>query len=995
MPLGEGVSPYLASIALRCLAKAPQDRPESAALLLGELGRQTESMPIPDVRAATLPSPTALVGREAEMARFRSLADDVSEGRGRTVLVLGEPGIGKTALATEVGREIRAREFRWIEARLSPLEGLRRPLLHSLRRCLEREAEASSGAGGSTGAPAPGSVGLSSSTAEILERLRSAEDSDSREKILGSTWEIERMLTTLSRERPLAVLVEDVHTCDHDEIRTLAGLSASLDASRVLLVLTWRTKDPDASDGSDGMPSGYYDLIALRDLVRLELAPLPEPAVRALVEETAGVPFVAAEVLDRIVEAAEGIPLYALSLFRHLTAAGEIETVEECVQPTALWGRTTPPRFIREMVTQRLERLGEEERLLLETASVAGTEFDGSTLAGLVGMPLLTVLRWLQRLYRDRALVEPLERGYRFAHALYRDAIYADLAPDLRRALHRAYAEALEASPRIAEADPEPLGWHWEQAGEAERATPPLREAARRAVRRGELDRAWDLAGRSGVFDPKATSERLRGDLDLLLSLGTRLGSDDRVASLQALHRRLFAAAEELQDAEMRRRTLVAASWDLWIRRGAEEIDAHGLEEAAGEIRHPIARLEAFWLLANLARDRADLDAARTLLAKAEAVLEEGQRPDLRQSILHTRALMLRAEGALEEALADFVQAADGRERDGGSVHAAISRCMALMTKVELGDLSAAAEMEAPIRALERGRQRSRAALAMVFQSNLLQAAGDAKAADAALRRAEPLLIHGRFQSALGSLLELRLRREVLRGALEEARATRSSLRDLLGADAVENDPTLSTTEALLHWIEGEGEAAKRRALDALAAVRGRAHRRQRGSVLLDLAELALLGLALPGLDEDASASASGEGVPVFLALSLDVLRGARHPADAALLQAGAAAAGDPRVGHRQAEVAVLGTILRARAHLLAEEEEEASHLLAEAQEQARKLEHLWLELHAFGMARAAGLSCTEPAARSFERILRERNPQNPERVVPYVDRWLQGRAAD
>ena len=56
-------------------------------------------------------------------------------------------------------------------------------------------------------------------------------------------------------------------------------------------------------------------------------------------EETAGVPFVAAEVLDRIVAGSEGIPLYALSLFRHLTAAGEIETVEEGVQPTALWGR--------------------------------------------------------------------------------------------------------------------------------------------------------------------------------------------------------------------------------------------------------------------------------------------------------------------------------------------------------------------------------------------------------------------------------------------------------------------------------------------------------------------------------------------------------------------------------------------------------------------------------------------------------------------------------
>ena len=117
-------------------------------LLLGELGRQTES--IADSRRARgdgLPSPTALVGREAEMARFRSLADDGARGAVGRCSCSANPASGRRPWLRRSGVRSGPASFRWIEARLSPLEGLRRPLLHSLRHCLEREAEASSGCG--------------------------------------------------------------------------------------------------------------------------------------------------------------------------------------------------------------------------------------------------------------------------------------------------------------------------------------------------------------------------------------------------------------------------------------------------------------------------------------------------------------------------------------------------------------------------------------------------------------------------------------------------------------------------------------------------------------------------------------------------------------------------------------------------------------------------------------------------------------------------------
>lgn len=277
----------------------------------------------------------------------------------------------------------------------------------------------------------------------------------------------------------------------------------------------------------------------------------------------------------------------------------------------------------------------------------------------------------------------------------------------------------------------------------------------------------------------------------------------------------------------------------------------------------------------------------------------------------------------------------------------------------------------------------------MVFQARLLQAAGATPAADAVLRRAEPILGPGMFMLGRQQFLTVRARTELQRGAVEQARRSLAALRETEEPDEAAANRALLIRTALLQLIEGAPDAARRSALRTLEEVPDEGCYLDLGGVLIDLAELAVLGLPFPGLEATVAERLGSADLPPFLSLSRDVLHAALHPEQPQVLLAGAAAAGDARVGHRQAVVAVLGMIFRARAHLLYGETEEGETLLRKARAQARELAHTWLELAVLRLGHTAGLPRDDDAARSIQRLLRERNPEQPDRVVSLLDSWL------
>ena len=982
-PLDPTVPAPLAAITLHCLAKAPYDRPTSAEAVLAELDRTDGPLPPREMlTAAAGRTPSAVVGRHLELEKIRPLVDQAAAGEGRTVLLLGEPGIGKTAFATEIGREVRARGFRWIEARLAAVEGLRRPLLAAIRHCLEREAEASSGSGESE-------TPSSRQSQDVLEQLRRADDAADEDERLRASWQIEHALSTLADERPLAVLIEDLQVCERAEIRALAGLSARLASKPVFLAFTWRTQDPQGSESGGGCSSGYYDLIAMPQLVRLELEPLRHEALRALIESTAGVPYVPLEIVERVAQASEGIPLYAITLFRHLEATGEIEREGGSLRVTDRWGRTPPPAFLRDMVRRRLDQLASEDRSLLETAAVAGVEFDGHILAHLCGRPLLDTLRALQRLYRDRMLLVPLDHGYRFAHALYRDAIYADLAPDLRRALHEAWADGLEARGVEERIDPELLGLHWERAGRLDRAGPLLRTASRAAVRRGELARAWDLARRSGALKETASSAELREDLRTLLSLMPTYTGSAETERVESLYDRIRMAAEELGDEAMLGYTTVAVSWNDFVRAGAGAVDAGALRHAVSVLPEGVARGNGEWLLANLAEIAGDLGAARAGLERARIAFAAEHAPEHDRQILNALGYVCLAGGRNEEARRHFEEAVAAVPAGDAPVHEALCRTMAIATASTCGDTAGCGDaLDVPIRMLEQSGQTARAGLAMQVQARCYRAEGRVRQALAVFDRAEPMLADGTMRSSLAQYLVERADLDIATGAVSAGTGRLAHAKAIF---AKTPDPSLHAyhlTNALLATVTCRPDEARVHLQQALDEILPRGRIDEMASFACATALLCGLGLEVGDLPGRVDARVTLAERPPMLDVALRSLAAAGEARSGDPQDPGAAYR-DARIGMRQAEMHAAADLVEARAHVAGGRVAAAQPHLDAAAAAAHRLDHLWLELTALRTARDAGLEYDTARVVALRRLLAERNPDRTSDTAAWFASWF------
>lgn len=985
-PLPPHVPGDLRETVLACLAKASDGRPETAADLLRILEASPTATQL-RIEAAGPQVPTTLIGRSRQSSWLRHRFEDACRGEGRAALIAGEPGIGKSALLDHLGREVRAQRVRWIGVQASAFEGWVHAVGAALRESL-RGDPSSSAPGVATQAPGPGS--------EALDRLlRDSEADASSPPALRSASEVEQALVALAARQPLVVAVEDTHLCDRDDLRMLGGLARGLAGSPVLLAMTYRTSGLEGSDSSRGQASGYFDLIGVPEVERLELPRLEEHEVRELLERVAGVVALPSDVVDRIARESDGVPLFAIELFRHLRAAGELAVGEGRVRVTSRWRRSELPRRLLDMVAQRMAGLTEDDRMLLETAAANGLTFDGASLAAVLGQPLLPVLRALQRLYRDATLVVPLERGFRFGHALFQEVLYGEMAPELRRELHRAWAEALEAGASSKSPDSEVLGWHWEEAGEAERARPYLLRAADAASTRSEFRRAWDLAERAGLLAGEATPEVLRDNRNLLLRLIGAYTSEEETLRIRELHDRLARAAAALEDETMRRSVVVRAAWFDAFRAGAPPLDLEAVEDAATHLEDSDDRGDALWLLGTAAARAHDFAGARRRYEEAMRVYEACGRPERSNELLQPLAGLCRVEASVDEAAALYDRAATWYEGMANTkVQAALARTMAVFAAAQAGRPEGAGDdLKAPIRALERLGQEPRAAAARVKQAQLYEAEGRVQEARRALERTEPVLATAAFANAPWSLFVRKAHLEMAAGSLEAAEAS------LQRAEAA--DPTVDPIDAqsaaqvraLGLVAEGDDAAAVARVIAGLDLIGPTPERLDLSHLLVETIHLAVLGADLsPAASRIHDLAAGPDALPHMLRLALEIAevlcRPPDAPVEAAALERAALRLRDPRLGWYQATCGVAASLLSAQVQLLRGEAEVAGSLLFEAAQRARRIEHVWLEWRALELARAADLALEPSRGDALAALVAERNPTDATRVGRVVRRW-------
>jgi DNA-binding SARP family transcriptional activator len=364
-----------------------------------------------------------LVGRARQLASLRTSLDEcVRDGACRAVQILGPPGIGKTRLARELSEAVRDRAL--VLDGVCAAEGA-----GSTYRPLRRIVRAAAGA---------------ESRDAIFARTKDEPVAATLAAALGANggtpsapevaWAFRRFCETLAAEQPLVLVLDDVHWAEPTLLELIEQLAARGRGPMLLLPLAreeLRNEHPSFLDGGD----------------RIVLDALSAEETSALVQQLLGERPFTSDLIDRVVEAAEGNPLFLEQLLAFVAEEG------------ALVGRPLPPT-IRALLAARLDRLGPGERAVLTRAAVVGREFRLRELEALLERQgVATVERHLRTL-SGRGFVQAAEDAYRFRHVLVQEAVYRASAKAERAALHERLADHFER----AEEPDELIGFHLERA---------------------------------------------------------------------------------------------------------------------------------------------------------------------------------------------------------------------------------------------------------------------------------------------------------------------------------------------------------------------------------------------------------------------------------------------------------------------------------------------------------------------------------------------------
>jgi class 3 adenylate cyclase/tetratricopeptide (TPR) repeat protein len=498
-----------------------------------------------------------LIGREAELAQLEWCWRQAQLGVGQAIQMSGEAGIGKSRLIAAL--EQRLEKDTPTRLRYFCSADQTDTALHAVVAGLQHEACFARG----------------DSDAEKLNKLRSTLASTNldasnfaliadmlsiplqeRPPILNASPQARKEATfaallarlrLLAQSNPLLLILEDAHWADASTIELFnAAIPELADVASLLIILT-RSDDTRVYIGGR---------IGGRPLRNMTLPRLDRRHAAMLASSVTAGTTVSAELLDRIVDQTDGIPLF-------------IEELTKTVLETASAGTANHvplvvPASLQASLMARLDRIPLAKEVA-QVGAVFGREFPHNLLAVVADLPEPTLQRGLQQLV-DSGLATcdgkpPPETTYTFKHALVRDTAYGMLLRSRRRELHSVAAAAFQDQfPELPERQPELLAYHYTQAGQAEPAISYWSKAAGRSVARSalvealaQLRQALDL-----VPDLPGGPTRLSREMELQTTYGGALFAVQAWAdgSAERAYSRALTLAEQLGDVEAAARVL-------------------------------------------------------------------------------------------------------------------------------------------------------------------------------------------------------------------------------------------------------------------------------------------------------------------------------------------------------------------------------------------------------------------------------------------------------
>jgi tetratricopeptide (TPR) repeat protein len=735
------------------------------------------------------------VGREDELSRLRQLWKNVEGGERHVVFVGGEPGVGKTRLATELARGLYDDGAVVLAGRCDEELGVPyQPFVEALRHYVRHAADPRLGR--HAGELARLVPEVADAVPGLAAPLRSDPDTE-RYRLFDA---VAAWLADISVDGPVLLVLDDLQWAAKPTLLLLRHVARSPEPARVLVVATYRDSDVGRRHP---LAELLADVPRLEGAERLPLLGLDVAGVLAYLEESAGhvLDDEAGELSRAVWRETEGNAFFVAEVVRHLTESGAF------LERDGGWSLATPieelgiPEGVRDVVGRRLARLADGTNHVLACASVVGLEFEPAVVQRAGGVSEDSVLTAMEEAVASRLVVEVGGPAlmHRFSHALVRATLYDELSGARRVSLHRKVAEALEVC----------------HAGALDEHLPALAyHYARAAAPAAEVAKAVDYAARAGdrALSLLAHDEAVGYYRQALELVETGAGSDGmRLVLLTAL-----GDAQRRAGVPDHRQTLLAAA-DLARQRG----DAGALARAA------LLNNRGFWSATGM------VDAERVAALDAALYLGSSEDHPLRARLLANLAVELHYADERDRRLALSDEALDMARRLGnpaGLAHVINARCSAIWEPS-----TARERLENTAEMLEVGSGLGDpAVLAWAHVWRCIFAVGMAGVAEAernlALLRIEAEELGQPSLSWVAGYLTVALL--ILAGRLEEAEALALEVREL-GRRAGQPDAGLlyggqrfyirfgqgrlgELVERLEGGLEGS-ESAERRALLALA----------------------------------------------------------------------------------------------------------------------------------------------------------------------------------
>ena len=444
---------------------------------------------------------TPLIGRDDEMAMLLRRWHRARAGDGQLVMIVGEPGLGKSRLIEEFHARLADTPHTWVEWSCSQL--LQNTPLHPI-------AEWGRARFGGADLPAERRLAeLESALAQV--KLDPAETvpliaplldmplpAQRAPKLSGEELR-RRQLAALTnwviagaKVQPVVLAFEDLHWADPTTLDVLRGIAERGALAPLFIVATTRPefRPPWSMRSHHGT---------------ISLAPLDRAQVRDMVGELSARHALPRDVVEDVAARTGGVPLFVEEVTRLLLESGE------------QGGMHAIPPTLQQSLMARLDRLG-PARDVAQIGSVIGRGFSYKLLRDVAAMDDLPLQTALEKLAdADIVLVQglPPESDYRFKHALIQDAAYENLLKSRRQVLHRRVAEILrDRFADTAAAEPEVLAYHFTQAGMTDAAIEWWGKAGDQALRRSafqeaiaHLGKAIEMADKEGNAAPRAGVE--------------------------------------------------------------------------------------------------------------------------------------------------------------------------------------------------------------------------------------------------------------------------------------------------------------------------------------------------------------------------------------------------------------------------------------------------------------------------------------------------------